>query len=58
MDIPGYTMKKQKKLVTFTDNQIKFIEEISKTKQISFSEALRRVLDDCIARKSNEDNGR
>jgi uncharacterized membrane-anchored protein YjiN (DUF445 family) len=41
-------MKKQKKLITLTDNQINFIEKISKNRQISFSEALRRVLDDYI----------
>ena len=41
-------MKKKKKLITFTDNQIEFINNISSEKQISFSEALRRILDDCI----------
>jgi hypothetical protein len=47
-------MKKIKKLITITDNQLEFVEKISIRKQISFSEALRRVLDDCIEKENND----
>lgn len=37
-----------KKLITLTSKQIVFIEKLSKDKQISFSEMLRRILDEYI----------
>lgn len=49
-------MKKRKKLITFTDNQLNFIEEICNSKQISFSESLRRILDEYIEKKREEKN--
>lgn len=48
-------MKKRKKLITFTENQLNFIEDISNSKQISFSESLRRILDEYIEIKKEEE---
>jgi len=39
-----------KKLITLTDRQIKALSKIAKELQISFSEMLRRVLDEYIER--------
>jgi hypothetical protein len=46
-------MTKDKKLVTLTANQVNFIEKISRDKQISFSDALRRILDNYM--ESNQE---
>jgi hypothetical protein len=51
-------MKKRKKLITFTDNQLSFVEEISNSKQISFSESLRRILDEYIEKKKKEEENK
>jgi hypothetical protein len=40
-----------KKLITLTDRQIKTLSKIAKELQISFSEMLRRILDEYIERK-------
>jgi len=40
-----------KKLITLTDRQIKTLSKIAKELQISFSEMLRRILDEYIERR-------
>lgn len=44
-----------KKLITLTDKQIEFIEKLSAEKQVSFSEMLRRVLDEYMEKKCSKD---
>ncbi len=41
-----------KKLITLTDKQIEYIENLSKEKQISFSEMLRRILDEYMDKRA------
>lgn len=47
-------MNKAKKLLTLTENQIKYVEKLRASKQITFTEALRRILDEYIDKKENE----
>jgi hypothetical protein len=43
-----------KKLITLTTKQIEYLEKLKEEKQTSFSEMLRRILDEYIDRKSEE----
>lgn len=40
-----------KKLITLTERQIEYVKKLSEEKQISFSEMLRRILDEYIEEK-------
>ena len=43
----------KKKIIPFTDEQIKFVEKLAKKQETTFIEMLKRILDDLI-KKSNE----